>query len=172
VTVLGLGNVLMRDDALGPTVVQTLLARYDFHPSVSVADLGTPGLELTPYIHGQDVLIVVDTVRADGAPGELRLYRRDELLRKPPPQRVSPHDPGLKEAILTADLHDEGPREVLVVGVIPGAVDYGIGLSEPVQTAVEPAIAAVLAELERLGYPATPVASGGEPDLWWEKTPD
>jgi hydrogenase maturation protease len=111
-------------------------------------------------------------VRADGAAGELRLYRRDELLRKPPPQRVSPHDPGLKEAILTADLHDEGPREVLVVGVIPKAVDYGIGLSEPVQAAVEPAIAAVLAELDRLGYPATPAAAGGEPDLWWEKTPD
>jgi hypothetical protein len=44
VGVIGLGNVLMGDDAFGPWVVQTLLAEHDFPEGIAVEDLGTPGL--------------------------------------------------------------------------------------------------------------------------------
>lgn len=168
-TVLGLGNVLMRDDALGPFVIQTLLARYRFPEGVSVEDLGTPGLELTPYLERQDAVIVIDTVKADGPPGEVRLYRREALLRHPPAQRISPHDPGLKETILTLELHDAAPREVLVVGVVPEIVDHGIGLSPAVRAAVPAVEAEVLRELERLRCPAEPLAPPLTPDIWWER---
>jgi hydrogenase maturation protease len=169
VTVLGLGNVLMRDDALGPFVIQTLLARYRFPERVSVQDLGTPGLELTPYLEHQDAVIVLDTVKADGPPGEVRLYRREALLRHPPAQRISPHDPGLKETILTLELHDAAPREVLVVGVVPELVDHGIGLTPAVRAAVPAVEAEVLRELDRLGCAAEPLAAPREPDIWWER---
>ena len=49
VRVLGLGNVLMGDDALGPWVVHHLVSTYDFPPEVAVVDVGTPGLDLVPY---------------------------------------------------------------------------------------------------------------------------
>lgn len=88
VAVVGLGNVLMGDDALGPTVIKVLEAEYEFPRGVSVQDLGTPGLDLTPYLAGVRALIVVDTVQASGAPGEVRLYRRDEILKHPPQARL------------------------------------------------------------------------------------
>ena len=168
VTIIGLGNVLMGDDALGPFVIRHLLAAYDFDPCVTVLDLGTPGLELSPYIRGQDALIVVDTVRSDGAPGSLKLYRRAELLRHAPPERIGPHDPGLRETLLMLDLHDESPPDVLVVGVIPEQTGYGIGLSEATRAAVPRVLAAILIELDRLGHPARPTAMAHEPDIWWE----
>ena len=171
VTVMGLGNVLQQDDALGPFVIQTLLAGWEFADGVDVLDLGTPGLELSPYLQGLDALIVVDTVRSDGAPGELRTYDREQLLRHPPAQRTSPHDPGLKETLLVLELHDLSPPRVLVVGVIPERSGHGIGLSEPVLAAVPRAVETVLDELERLGVPATPLAEPREPDLWWEREP-
>jgi len=89
VAVIGLGNVLMGDDALGPYAVRVLQAGWEFPPGVSVTDAGTPGLDLTPYILGVEALIVVDTVKADAPPGTLRLYRKDELLATPPAQRLS-----------------------------------------------------------------------------------
>ena len=96
VGVLGLGNVLMGDDAFGPWVVQMLLAGYEFPEGVSVEDLGTPGLDLMPYVTDLEALVLVDTVRSGAPPGTVRLYRRDELLKHAPWPRLSPHDPGVE----------------------------------------------------------------------------
>ncbi|MFO7588375.1 MAG: hydrogenase maturation protease [Gemmatimonadota bacterium] len=169
VTVFGLGNILMRDDALGSFAIRTLEAQWEFPPEVEVLDAGTPGLELSTILEDCGAIVVVDTVRAEGAPGELRTYRRDELLKHPPAQRITPHDPGLKETLLTLELQGESPPDVLVVGVIPGRVDYGVGLSDPVREAVPKAIDAILEEVRRLGF--TPVRRDppAEPDIWWER---
>jgi hydrogenase maturation protease len=169
IRVLGLGNVLMGDDAFGPTVVKVLEARYEFDTGVSVQDIGTPGLNLLPYVSGIDALIVVDTVRADGKPGEIRLYRGPEILKHPPGPRLSPHDPGLKEALLSAEFSGSGPKEVLLVGAIPETVESGIGLSDAVSDAVPQAVDEVIAELRRLGTAPVPVEQHAEPDIWWER---
>ena len=170
--VLGLGNVLMGDDALGPWVVAQLAAAWQFPPAVEVEDLGTPGLDLLPYIAGRTHVILVDVVRADGPPGTLKLYRKDDILRHVPGPRVSPHDPGVKEALMALDFAGNGPREVLLVGVVPGPVVTGTGLSGPVRAAVEPAQRAVLTELARLGHVGRRREPPGVPDLWWEAAAD
>jgi hydrogenase maturation protease len=170
VAVLGLGNVLMCDDAFGPYVIRTLEARYAFPEEVTLQDLGTPGLDLHPFIAGQDALIIVDTVKSDGVAGEIRTYRRDEILRHPPGPRVSPHDPGLKEALLSLEFAAEGPGEVFLVGVIPGTVKAGVGLSPAVEDAVERVMNEIVGELARLGRAARPIDTPREPDLWWEET--
>lgn len=169
--VLGLGNVLMGDDAFGPWVVQQLLAEYEFLPDVTVQDLGTPGLDLIPYVCDLHGLVIVDTVRADAAPGSVRLYRRDDLLRHPPQVRLTPHDPGLKEALLTAEFAGQGPREVLLVGAVPQQTSMGVRLTPPLRQAVPVALAEVLRELERLSRPATRLAAPRPPDIWWEAEP-
>jgi len=87
VGVFGLGNVLMGDDALGPTVIAHLVAGFDFPPEVHVEDLGTPGLDLHPHLAGLDALILIDVVKAEGEPGELRLYGKEEILRHAPGPR-------------------------------------------------------------------------------------
>ena len=172
IAVLGLGNILMGDDALGPHVIAHLQAGYDFPSQVVLEDLGTPGLDLHPHLAGHDVLILVDVVKSQGGPGELRLYNKEQVLKHPPGPRVSPHDPGVKEALLGLQFAGTDPREVLLVGVIPDdASQLEVGLSEPVQQAIPQAISAVLAELERLGYPASPRKPADQPNIWWENDP-
>ena len=171
VGVIGLGNVLMGDDAFGPWVVQALLAEYDFPDGVAVEDLGTPGLDLTPWVTDLDALVLVDTVRADAPPGTVRLYRRDDLLKHPPQTRLSPHDPGVKEALLIAEFAGRGPREVLLVGAVPETTAMGVGLGKALRAAVPIAAAEVLKELERLGRPATRRSAPRPPDIWWEEEP-
>ena len=168
VGVFGLGNVLMGDDALGPTVIAHLLAGFEFSGEVHVEDLGTPGLDLHPHLAGRRSLILVDVVKSKGQPGELRLYRKEEILKHAPGVRVSPHDPGVKEALLALQFAGDEPREIHLVGVIPDKVEHGAGMTDALNEAVPAAVAAVLEELERLGYPAQPRQPRGEPDLWWE----
>jgi hydrogenase maturation protease len=171
VGVIGLGNVLMGDDAFGPWVARTLLAGYDFPEGVTVEDLGTPGLDLTPWVMDLEALVLVDTVRSDASPGTVRLYRRDDLLQHPLHARLSPHDPGVKEALLTAEFAGRGPREVLLVGAVPETTAMGVCLSPALRGAVEQAIAEVLKELARLGRPAERRSTSGPPDIWWEEEP-
>jgi hydrogenase maturation protease len=161
----------MGDDALGPHVIENLLAGYDFPPEVTVQDLGTPGLDLHPFLADCDVLIIVDTVRAKGPVGDLRLYRKDDILRHAPQPRLSPHDPGLKEALLSLEFASSGPQEVLLVGVIPARTGSDVGLSAVVQQAVPHAEAAVLSELGRLGHAVTCLESPRRANIWWEALP-
>jgi hydrogenase maturation protease len=168
IAVIGIGNVLMGDDAVGPHVVRTLEALHELPPEVEVIDAGTPGLDLTAYMAGKDALVIVDAVQAKGAPGEIRLYDKASILEKPPPLSTSPHEPSLRASLHTAEFAGEAPREVTLVGVVPGPLLDGVGLSAPVRAAVPAAIAEVLAQLRRHGVEVRERAERGSPDLWWE----
>jgi hydrogenase maturation protease len=168
VRLLGVGNVLMGDDALGPYVVRVLEAEYSFPEAVEVLDVGTPGLDFTPYLAHARAVIVIDTVRSDGPPGSLRTYTRDQYLEGPPLPRTSPHEPGIREALMATELTDSSPEEILIVGVVPEVTTTGLSLSPAVQDAVPKVIECVLSELERLGLGATQKTDPDVPDIWWE----
>jgi hydrogenase maturation protease len=169
IRILGIGNVLMGDDGFGPFVVEALSSRYAFREDVTVLDVGTPGLDLAPFLIGADTIIVIDTVRSDGPPGALRLYRRDDILRHRPAERLGPHDPGFKQTLLSIDFAGCAPGEVLLIGVIPERTAPTPRLSQAVRDAVPAALDAVIAELGRLGV--VPVEERDvEPTApWWER---
>jgi len=167
VRVLGLGNVLMGDDALGPWVIEDLLARWEFPQGVSVVDVGTPGLDLTPYLADAEAVFLVDTVKADAPPGTLKVYSRGQLLSRGPQPRVSPHDPGLAEALFSLDFAGCAPKEVTLVGVVPGKVEKGVTLTAAVRAAVPAASEEIAGRLGWLGLrPARRPGTKTEP--WWE----
>ena len=50
-----LGNVLLQDDGWGPYLLRTLEAQFDFPPTVSLHEIGTPGLQLITELSGLDL---------------------------------------------------------------------------------------------------------------------
>lgn len=171
VRVLGLGNVLMGDDALGPWVIHHLVSTYAFPPEVAVIDVGTPGLDLVPYVAGPCGIVLVDTVHSTGtAPGTIRFYDRDQLVRFAPKPRLSPHDPGVTEALLAVEMAGEAPAFVTLVGVVPGDVATGVGMTSALQEAVPRAAEAVVVELLARGFDVRRRAPerSSVPLPWWE----
>jgi hydrogenase maturation protease len=171
IAVIGLGSVLLTDDGFGPNVIELLRAGWDFPDGVAIVDAGTPGLALAGYLHRREVVILVDTVAATGAPGELRAYRGEELRMLPMKPRVNPHDPAVQEALWIADLGGRGPRDISLIGVIPASTEPGTSLTARVQPAVTTAAERVIAQLEASGIKArrrpTPRAS----QAWWNAAP-
>jgi hydrogenase maturation protease len=159
----------MGDDGLGPFVVQQLATSYDVPENVTVEDLGTPGLDLIPFLIDLDAVIFVDIVRSTGSPGDLRVYHIEEILKHAPNPRMSPHDPGVKSALLSLRIAGAGPNDATLVGVIPASVATGPGLSDPVRAAVGAALDAVVRELARLGVRATPRDDDETSVPWWEQ---
>ena len=155
ICVLGLGNVLMGDDGVGPAVVNAFEADYTVGPDVQVVDLGTPGLDVLPWLADIDRVILVDTVKTDLPPGTLRIYDKADLLRHVPMARIGPHDPGVKEALLALEFAGRAPSEVVVIGVVPERTEMALALTPSVEAAVPLAVAAIRETLVRFGAAPT-----------------
>jgi hydrogenase maturation protease len=167
----GVGNVLLGDDGIGPYVVRLLESQYGFEENVEVADLGTPALDLTHQIVGLHALILVDSVVGDDPPGTILLYRKEDIVRKGPAQRLDPHSPALSECLMTADMLGASPEQVLLVGIVGESYEPGRPLTEAVAQAVGQAIDAILRELERLGFGFQKRLLPQEPGIWWGESP-
>lgn len=167
IRILGIGNVLMGDDGLGPYAIQILGSRYDFPTHVELVDGGTPGLDFLPYISHARSVMVLDTVSSKGTPGEIKIYRDGEIIGSAPPPRITPHQPGLRESLMATELTDASPEEMVLIGVVPESIEQGTTLSAPVQAAVDEVIKIALEELERLGVTPEKLETPRDPELWW-----
>lgn len=134
--ILGIGNILRKDDGAGIRVIDHL-RKQTLPPGVSVLDGGTAGIDLLTYIEGVDRLIIVDAILADGTPGDIRTLTGDAIREQD--ILLSGHYGRLSDMLdLAAEL---GKRpETLVVGIIPRDCEsYEMGLSPEVAAAVEKA---------------------------------
>ncbi len=150
VLVLGLGNVLCADDGAGVVVAHRLRREYVMPADVRVVDGGTLGLDLLSLVSASDRVILVDAVRAEGAPGTLVRLAGDDVAPAVY-ERLSMHQIGVADLLAGAALCERYPGEVVIVGVVPERVDLGLGCT-PAVTAALPGLADdVLAELRRMG---------------------
>jgi hydrogenase maturation protease len=145
----------MGDDGLGPAVIEAFEADYVVGPDVQVVDLGTPGLDLLPWLADIDRVILVDTVKSDLPPGTLRIYDKADLLRHAPMARIGPHDPGVKEALLALEFAGRAPSEIVVIGVVPERTQMALALTPSVEAAVPLAVTAIRETLLRFGAAPT-----------------
>jgi hydrogenase maturation protease len=158
-----IGNIFMGDDGFGVEVAARL-ARQQYPPSVEVVDFGIRGMDLAyTLLEDYDALVLVDAVSRGCAPGTLYLIEAD----------LGDFDPekGAEAGRMGLDAHSMDPAKVLafartlgarpiytlLVGcepaVLGGGSDYEemyMGLSEPVQAAVEGAVQMVETLLEKL----------------------
>ncbi len=150
IVVLGVGNILLRDEGAGVRALQRLEARYLFPPEVELIDGGVLGLNLMAVLEGAQRVIVLDCVRGGKKPGELHLFDFAEI---PPRVRYkdSLHQLDLVETMSLLPLTGEAPP-TWVVGIEPDSLDpWGMELSPAVEAGLEGMIQAVLEELRRLG---------------------
>jgi len=151
IVVLGVGNLLLKDEGVGVKAVEELDRRYSFPENIRLVDGGTQGLWLMSTIQQADHLIVVDAVLGRGAPGTLYRLERDDLpkgLRA----KQSAHDSDLIECLNLCSLIEQEPRTVVVIGIEPEDIRrFDLELSESVAAKMEALVQSVIEELRRLG---------------------
>lgn len=167
VAIIGLGNVLLGDDGFGSLTVEILKSEYECDRRLEISDLGTPGLDLTPYLYGKDLVVIVDAVNADGKPGTVRTYRAEDFIHSNAQLRLTDHDVGLAESLAQLRLADCAPSEVIVVGVIPESCEFGKGIGPTVFAASSVAVAQVAELLRERGFACDRRSDPLEPKLWW-----
>jgi hydrogenase maturation protease len=149
--VLGLGNRIQGDEALGSLVVELLdraggpLASLPDPGAVEAIDGGTVGLALLPLVEDLDGLVVVDLIDGGKEPGAVQDLDGLDLLRRDIVMGV--HDLGATELLATLRLMGSMPRRVRVVGIQPMSISLGTELTPEVEGAVPALVETVVAHL-------------------------
>lgn len=156
VLVLGIGNLVMSDDAVGVIVAQRLQKEYRFADNVEIIDGGTLGLDLLPKLENITNLIMIDAVETGKKAGTCVRLRGRELpiaLQT----KISPHQMGLKDLLAVSELMGHSPKEMVLIGVQPGSIEMEIGLTPEVEAQLDSLISNVLSELADWGLSPVPV---------------
>jgi len=145
VLVLGVGNILLRDEGVGVRVVQAMEAMH-LPEGVELFDGATAGLDLLDALADRERVIVIDALAGQYAPGTVLRLTADDL-QGADAASVSLHETGLVETLAVAERLGIVPEEVVVLGVQPREVSWGLELSAEVSRLVPQIIELVMAEL-------------------------
>jgi hydrogenase maturation protease len=145
VVIVGIGNLLLRDEGVGIHVINELL-KLSLPDNIEVVDGGTSGADLIDTIADRDKVIVVDAMKADDEPGAVFRLTGEDLAANPN-RLISMHEFGLTETLAMARQLNCSPKEVIVYGVQPETLrPPGMELSETIAKLLPRLVKAVLKE--------------------------
>lgn len=153
ILVAGIGNIFHGDDAFGVVVAQEL-ARREQAADVVVADFGIRSYDLAfAILDGYDCVILVDLVSRGGHPGTV--YLLDPVVDAVEAGRTLAGGHSMTPQTVLSMLEAFGGfgGSIYVVGCEPATLeseDGGLGLSPPVEAAVDVAISMIEDLFQRL----------------------
>jgi len=142
--ILGIGNLLLTDEGVGCHAARALQME-ELPADVTVFEAGTDFLSALPEIEQAERIIIVDAMQGDEAPGTVYRVPFENCIK--PECIASLHGFDLSRALYLAG-RDTVP-EVVVFGVEPSRIDWGVELSPQVLEMLPSVIEAVKAEIER-----------------------
>ncbi|MBM4452081.1 MAG: hydrogenase maturation protease [Chloroflexi bacterium] len=151
VTVLGIGNLLLRDEGVGVHLVQRLAGMVDT-AGVELVDGGTSP-DIQYLVSGDtDKLIVVDAVDGGDEPGAIYRFTAEDVTQDAA-MPVSLHEIGILETLKLMSLRQAKPKPTVIIGIQPKTMDYGLELSPEVERKMPDVINLVLKEIEEASNP-------------------
>ncbi len=148
VLILGVGNVLLRDEGFGVHFINALKER-PFPANVELLEAGTVSHQLIPLFHEISHLIVIDVVEAGDAPGSVFRFTPQDM-KFPSEQKVSLHQISLIDVLRMAELTGAAPKTV-ILGVQPKDVaTWSMELSDELKAVIPRVTDLVLEELRKI----------------------
>jgi hydrogenase maturation protease len=135
--IIGCGNLLRGDDAIGPVLIRRMWER-GLPDHVHCADGGTGGMDVAFQMRGVRHVILVDACQSGSQPGSLFEVPGEEVEQLPPDEGMNLHAFRWDHAIAFGRwlLKDDYPEKVTVY-LIEGQ-QYNVG--QPLSLAVDAAI--------------------------------
>jgi hydrogenase maturation protease len=150
VVVVGMGNLLLKDEGIGIHVAQALLKEP--HPSriqLEVIDGATmPDIPLS--FEEIDKLIIVDAVLAGDTPGAVFRFHPEDINLEDKIM-TSLHQISLMENLKLMKLFGHRLTDIVIIGVQPKDIDYGTELSAELAERIPDIIEIVMNEVRRNG---------------------
>ena len=150
ILVLGLGNTLLTDEAVGVRVLEHLAGLPDAETQgLRLLDGGTMGLTLLVDMEDADAMIIIDSAYLETVPGTVEVFEGAEMDHFLRTRSRNAHDIGLDDLMDALRLREAVPERRALIGVQPQDLSVGEALTEPVAASVPMAADAVMALVKR-----------------------
>ena len=146
IRIIGLGNELRGDDAVGLLAARLLRQTIGDRAEVIEADLA--GVDLIELMEGARVVILIDAARSGKNPG---MIHRLDASDSPIGVRMRPHSShalGISDALELARAIGVLPAKVIVYGIEVGNTEAGQALSSAVAKALDEIVERIIRECE------------------------
>jgi hydrogenase maturation protease len=146
ITILGVGNILMRDEGVGVHAVKVFQERYEVPDEVEIVDGGTTGFGLLEYFAEREKVLIVDAVNFGKEPGYIDLVENESIPARFG-TKASMHHLGLLEVISVTNLMGSGPKELCLIGIQPKTMELGLDMTPEIWDKVDVVIDRMVTKL-------------------------
>jgi hydrogenase maturation protease len=148
ILILGVGNLLRKDDGVGVQAVQRLNGLL-LPGGVKVVDGGAAGIGLLDMLEGFERAVIIDAADLGLDPGSVVKFGPDAIRFHSPEFRLSLHSADVASVLELARLLDRRLPELAVIGVQPKDTGWGTEMSVEVLAEMRHIVDLVL---EEIGY--------------------
>jgi hydrogenase maturation protease len=136
--IIGIGNLLRKDDGVGIFLLERLQKQKKELPkNIEFIDGGTGGMNLLHHLAQFDAVLLIDAVDFKGRPGEIRVFSLKDIQSQKKPVIMSTHDSDFFNLLRLSQELKELPETLVIFGVQPRDVSYGVGLSKEIETVLD-----------------------------------
>ncbi len=145
--VLGLGNPILSDDAVGIRVVEELEGKVD-QKEVTLVETTVAGLGLLDFLTGHDRAIIIDAIQTVGGQAG-RIYRLDPEALDFTRHSASPHDVNLATALeLGKRLGLSLPQQIIIFAIeVADASTFSEECTPEVRRAIPACVEMIIQEI-------------------------
>jgi hydrogenase maturation protease len=157
-TLIGIGNVLQKDDGLGVYAASYLNENYTFSEKIEIINGGVEGIHLLNVLEESDHVVVLDCLQLDDAPASIYAIPAKEISGYGL-NNGGAHEIGILQCMDMMELQGKEVPEAIVIGIVPAEVTFSFGLSDEIIDAFEDYISVVLQYLSKHGITHQKVAT-------------
>ncbi len=152
--VVGCGNLLRGDDAVGPTLIRHLW-EHGVPGEVTLVDGGTAGMDVAFKMRGASSVILIDAAATGADPGTIYRVPGEEVEQLPPLEGLHSHQFRWDHALAFARwlLGDQYPEDIVVYLVEVEGTEPGAPLTPAVEAAMHRVGGLVRTHWESAGGP-------------------
>ncbi len=148
--ILGVGNILEKDDGIAIYATKYLEKNYQFKPSIDIVNGGVEGINLLNMFMEYKHIIILDAIEIEDEPGSIYHIPSHELTGYGL-NSGGAHEIGVLQCFDILELMGKETPESSVLGIIPDVIDVEIGLSACMIEKFDTYIKTVLNILEKEG---------------------
>lgn len=146
VVILGVGNVLQKDDAIGVYAAEYLMQNYTFTPKIKIINGGVEGINLLNIFIENDEVIILDTIALKDEPGSIYNIPSEELggygLNS-----GSVHEIGVLQCLDMLDLQDLPRPKSNIIAIVAQEITFEFALSNILKKTFNDYVKVILADL-------------------------
>jgi len=157
--IVGIGNVLQKDDGLGVYASSYLNENYTFSKEVEIINGGVEGIHLFNILEKSSHIIILDCLQLDDKPASIYAIPAEQISGYGL-NSGGAHEIGIIQCMDMMELQGKKVPKAMVIGIVPAEVTFAFGLSQELIEAFDDFISVVLQYLSKQGIEYTKKDNG------------